>query len=724
MFGGASSEEPGGATTEPRLSYHPALDGLRAVAVLAVIAYHDAYAWAAGGFLGVDAFFVLSGFLITTLLVLEFRRADTINLLAFWGRRLRRLLPALLLVLLAVAIYSATEVPTIQLSALRGDSLASLFYVANWRFISTGSSYFDMFIAPSPVRHLWSLAIEEQFYLVWPLVVLGVFKLFHGSRRALLAVCVAGIVASSVVMASLYNRDDPSRAYFGTDARIHTILVGAVLALVLLARPPRTPTARRNVQIFGLVGAVGMLWTMHALSDQSSSYYHGGSLLFAVAVAGLIAAVMQPSRTALRLGLSLTPLVWIGRISYGLYLWHWPVNVYLTAVRTGWGATQLNVVRLAVTFAFAIASYFLVEMPIRRGVLHGDWARWAAPVAIAGIGLVLIVATIGATSAPSYVGGAGGVVKTSPTSTTRVSPISAQPASSGGAVTAEPGVDFRTGGAVAPLGIVNCPPPRADERDRANAAVREGGPAPKPLPQGPIRVLVVGDSLGCSIAVGLGPAGAPAIVAHQATIVGCGVVSDQVFDEAEPFPRGTEHCPQMVDGLERPALADFRPDLVLWISTWERFNFVDGNQLLPTGTEAWKQSLQRRLTRGYERLTADGARVVFLTVAPPAPASMINGGRIVSPSFDWRFPAMNKQLVRFVADHPDAKLIDVAAKVCPHGAPCPARVAGVEPRHGDGVHFDPPGSVWLTRWMLPQILAAAFAPPAPPTTAPPLPAVP
>jgi peptidoglycan/LPS O-acetylase OafA/YrhL len=725
VFGGASSGESGGATTEPRLSYHPALDGLRAVAVLAVIAYHDAYAWAAGGFLGVDAFFVLSGFLITTLLVLEFRRADTINLLAFWGRRLRRLLPALLLVLLAVAVYSATEVPSIQLSALRGDSLASLFYVANWRFISTGSSYFDMFIAPSPVRHLWSLAIEEQFYLVWPLVVLGVFKLFRGSRRALLAVCVAGIVASSIVMASLYNSVDPSRAYFGTDARIHTILVGAVLALVLLARPPRTPTARRNVQIFGLVGAVGMLWTMHALSDQSSAYYHGGSLLFAVAVAGLIAAVMQPSRTALRLGLSLTPLVWIGRISYGLYLWHWPVNVYLTAARTGWGATQLNFVRLVVTFAFATASYFLVEMPIRRGVLHGDRLRWAAPVAIAGTGLVLIVATVGATSPPSYLGGAGGVVKTSPTTTTRVSQVRAVRGSSGsGALTAEPGVDFRTGGAVGQLGIVNCPPPRADEVDRADAAVKQSGRPPKPRAHGPLRVLVIGDSLGCSFAVGLGPAGAPAIVARQAAIIGCGVVSDQVYDDEEPFPPGTETCSQSVKKLEGDALLSFRPDLVLWISTWERFNFVEGNQLLPTGTEAWKQSFQRRLKAGYARLTANGARLAFVTVAPPSPASMIHGGRIVSPRFDWRFPAMNKQLARFVADQPGARLIDVAAKVCPHGAPCPSRVAGFEPRHGDGVHFDPNGSVWLTRWMLPQILAAASAPPPPPATAPPLPAVP
>ncbi len=465
---------------------------------------------------------------------------------------------------------------------------------------------------------------------------------------------------------------------------------------------------------------------MHALSDQSSLYYHGGSLLFAVAVAGLIAAVMQPNRTALRLGLALTPLVWVGRISYGLYLWHWPVNVYLTEARTGWSATQLNVVRLAVTFAFAIGSYYLVEMPIRRGVLRGGWVRWAAPVAIAGTGLVLIAATVGATSPPSYVGGAGGQA-TAPagsTSQERASQVSAQPASSGGALTAEPGVDFRTGGAVAALGIVNCPPPRDDERAAANDALKQNGPAPKRRPGGPVRVLVVGDSLGCSIAVGLGPAGAPALVMHQATIVGCGVVSDQIFDEEEPFPRGTENCPRMVDDLVGPALAGFHPDLVLWVSTWERFNFVEGSQLLPTGSDAWKQSLQRRLTRGYERLTAGGARLAFVTVAPPAPASMINGGRIVSPRFDWRFPAMNRQIDRFVAAHPDTRLIDIAAKVCPHGAPCPEQVGGVEPRNGDGVHFDPPGSVWISRWMLPQLLAAASAPAPPTPSAPPLPAVP
>jgi hypothetical protein len=269
-----------------------------------------------------------------------------------------------------------------------------------------------------------------------------------------------------------------------------------------------------------------------------------------------------------------------------------------------------------------------------------------------------------------------------------------------------PGVNFRTGGAVAHLGIVECPPPRADERQRAAAAVaRRGSPPPVP-PGGPVRVLVVGDSLGCSIAIGLGPAGAPALEVREATIVGCGVVSDQIFDEEEPFPRGTENCSFYAPTLAAKAMAEFRPDLVLWISTWERFPLVVGDKLLRTGTPAWSRELQRRIEKGYRRLTGDGARLAFVTVAPPAPASMLDGGRIVGPEFDHRFPAMNAELLRFVATHPDTRLIDVATKVCPHGAPCPSAVGHAEPRHGDGVHFQPQGAVWLTRWMLPQLLAA------------------
>jgi peptidoglycan/LPS O-acetylase OafA/YrhL len=235
------------AGTPPHaLTYQPALDGLRALAVAAVVAFHLDEQGLTGGFLGVDAFFVLSGFLITTLLVLEFRRHDGIGLLAFWGRRARRLLPALLLLILAVAIFAWIEVPTDELGRLRGDGIAGLFYVANWRFVASGQSYFDLFTSPSPFRHLWSLAIEEQFYLVWPLVTLACLRLARGRLRLLATVAAVGVVGSAVVMAILYEADDPSRAYYGTDAHAHPILVGVLLALILVDRAAASPAVRRG----------------------------------------------------------------------------------------------------------------------------------------------------------------------------------------------------------------------------------------------------------------------------------------------------------------------------------------------------------------------------------------------------------------------------------------------------------------------------------------------
>ena len=187
----ASGTDPT-AVDRSAFAYRPGLDGLRALSVLAVIAYHNGYVWAVGGFLGVDAFFVLSGFLITTLLVLEYRRADSIGLVAFWGRRLRRLAPG---AAPRPRVRERSTAPSLlrpyELGRLRWDSISSLFYVTNWRFIASGQSYFDLFATPSPFRHLWSLAIEEQFYLVWPLVVLGCLRVRRGATDLLAGVCVA-----------------------------------------------------------------------------------------------------------------------------------------------------------------------------------------------------------------------------------------------------------------------------------------------------------------------------------------------------------------------------------------------------------------------------------------------------------------------------------------------------------------------------------------------------
>ena len=199
----------GDVSENKRFTYQPALDGLRAFAVLSVFAYHLDAGWMRGGFLGVDTFFVLSGFLITSLLIGEWARRGGISFAGFWARRARRLLPALLLVLLAVAAFAVLEVPADQLDRLRGDGLATLFYGANWRFIESGQSYFDLFSEASPLRHMWSLAIEEQFYLVWPLITFACLRLARGRHWLLGLVCGAGAGASIATMAVLYDPATP-----------------------------------------------------------------------------------------------------------------------------------------------------------------------------------------------------------------------------------------------------------------------------------------------------------------------------------------------------------------------------------------------------------------------------------------------------------------------------------------------------------------------------------
>jgi hypothetical protein len=204
------------------------------------------------------------------------------------------------------------------------------------------------------------------------------------------------------------------------------------------------------------------------------------------------------------------------------------------------------------------------------------------------------------------------------------------------------------------------------------------------------------------------PAVAPAIDVEQVAVLGCGVVSDEVWDASEPFPKETQHCHDYVTGLEQAALTDFRPQVVLWVSTWERFNLVVNGRVLDTGSAPWRRELGRRLDAAFDRLTAGGARLLVATIAPPAPSGLLLGERVVSPEFDWKFADMDAALEALVERHrPRAELVDLARKLCPDGPPCPADVDGVEPRKLDGPHFDPAGSVWLARWMLPQILAAA-----------------
>ncbi|HEX3946691.1 MAG TPA: acyltransferase [Acidimicrobiales bacterium] len=394
--------------------YLPALDGLRAFAVAGVLAYHLGFGWASGGYLGVDLFFVLSGFLITSLLLEEWVGTARIRLGAFWARRARRLLPALLLVLVAIAVYvvlngrygSSTSAGQVDLSGLRGDALATLFYVANWHSIFAHQSYFAQFSAPSPLEHTWSLAIEEQFYLVWPPVLLLILALAKGSwRRIGMVVTVVGALASAGLMALLYHPGgDPTRLYFGTDTHAFDMLAGATIAMVAAARPQPGPRVRWALHISAPVAAaaLGVFWVVAGTPAQlpRSWMFQGGFLLCAVLAAIVVADVRQFHQGPLGMVLSIQPLRWIGAISYGIYLWHWPIFVYLNGARTGLSTLPLDLLRVGLTLLVATASYYLVERPIRQRRLKG-WPRFAlAPAAAAVTAVVVVVATLPAVAAP------------------------------------------------------------------------------------------------------------------------------------------------------------------------------------------------------------------------------------------------------------------------------------------------------------------------------------
>jgi len=275
------AEEPvalsGGDLDAPRKSpipFLPGLEGLRGVALAAVLFFHGGFSWAKGGFLGVSTFFTLSGFLITMLLIWEFSTEGRIRLRRFWGRRYRRLMPASLLCLTGVVVFGWLVATPGQLVTLRGDVLASLLYVANWRFIVTQQSYAQVFSAPSPVLHFWSLAIEEQFYLVFPLVVAAVLALAHGSRRALGAVLTVLAVGSLGLMWVLYTPgQDPSRVYYGTGTRAFELLLGALLAIVLshpaglVLRIPRWAWALAGVHLDHYTGFQYAQTTHIAVAD-------------------------------------------------------------------------------------------------------------------------------------------------------------------------------------------------------------------------------------------------------------------------------------------------------------------------------------------------------------------------------------------------------------------------------------------------------------------------
>jgi peptidoglycan/LPS O-acetylase OafA/YrhL len=359
----------------------PGLDGLRAIAVLAVIAYHLDFGWAPGGLLGVGVFFTLSGYLITDLLLGTRAATGSLKLGEFWIRRARRLLPALFLMIVVVVAW-VTLFERSFLPGLRSDVIAATFYVSNWWNIAREASYFARFGPPPPLEHLWSLAVEEQFYLIWPWLVWLGLRLTR-KRPVSAGVTLTGLAlalstASVIAMWVLYEPGiDPTRVYEGTDTRAFGLLIGAALAMVWPSRSLSATLATRPRVLLDGVGVAGLLviaLSIWRTSEYSPFLYHGGLLLLTIGTTATVAALAHPA-SLLGVAVGWAPLRWIGVRSYGIYLWHWPIIV-LTAPSLDQKPTlTLQVLQVAATIIVAALSWRFVEEPIRRGALARLWGK-------------------------------------------------------------------------------------------------------------------------------------------------------------------------------------------------------------------------------------------------------------------------------------------------------------------------------------------------------------
>jgi peptidoglycan/LPS O-acetylase OafA/YrhL len=666
-------------------AYRPFLDGLRAVAVLGVLVYHLNRNWLPGGFLGVDIFFVLSGYLITMLLLAEQRDTGRIHLPTFWARRIRRLLPALLVMLVVMVVLIDLGGDPLALGQARGDLLATLFYFANWHFITSGQSYFTQFLAVSPDRHTWSLAIEEQFYLFWPIVVALILARFR--KRTLATVAATVAVASALWMVVIFDPQDPSRAYYGTDSRIFEILIGALLAIALAG------SQRDRVAIWGRrLAPVALLAIAAAyllLADDNSIYYHGGAVAIAVAAVALIAGLEAGSPID-RL-LSVRPMVLVGLASYGMYLWHFPIIVFTNQWVGPTTTPTIALLAVAFTFAATAISYVVVESPIRRRGLLIRYkltpARLArvVPLASVAVAVVIVAVTANGVFNPNWDNpnnDPSGIVVYTPA----------------------PHVSSAVASQTAPSTPTQTP----------EASITPS-PSPEPLGGPGWTIGVVGDSVMVSAEPGLqAEASRRGWSFISAARRACPVGYEPLYDSAG-IP--SQYQCDLVRTLHDQLIAA-KPDVVIWHDLQSVLaRKSPSGTLLKAGSSAWKKSLFAEWTLVLDRFLAAGARVVI--VLPPLRSQQVRGCQGVASqqrcleiqSQDTVIRQATREWFAGLGGRAGAYLIEVDSLLCPGGYPCPTRIGGIQVRlpGSDQTHFSDAGSTWFAPRLLDKVVAALQA---------------
>ncbi|CAN5677820.1 hypothetical protein BH10ACT1_BH10ACT1_37780 [soil metagenome] len=679
----------------------PALDGLRGLAVAGVLAFHDRRL--EGGWLGVDLFFTLSGFLITSLLVAEVHRSSGVALGRFWQRRARRLLPAFVALVAVLVAWSTFSDDTPWATAdVRGASLAALAYVANWYQAFAAGGYWNRFAAPSPLQHAWSLAIEEQFYLVFPLVVWACARLSRRPVRLLLVVCAAGwsaSLAATLVMGA--GAGNTNRVYLGTDTRVGSVLLGCMLACVLAIIPKRTdpgaepdaeadvvaPSRRRSPSTVmadgAALGAVVILAVLWSKVDGAGSFgLRGGLSLHAALVCVVIAVVVRVPGSVVARALAWRPLVWLGTISYGLYLWHWPVFLYVD-LEVHLGSRAETLVKVSVSLALAVASLVLVERPLRRGgaAVMGGLVPTVAVVAVVVLGAALVPAP---RSIP------GDQLADAPRS---IDELDALPAIGGGAATSS-------------TGPTTTAPPTKDVPDlEAGAPAADGTTSVLERPgrvAGPTRLLVVGDSVPYLLTRALVPVQDQfGLVVANRGLPACSAA------DPEAERRSGAQLPVPPDCLGRwiDDAAAFDPDLVVLslngdVGVELRYDGTWGG----TCTDGYQQRLGERLRDGLATVTGRGARVfVFSPLIAQVPFYRPEG---VAESRR----CLTDLERRIAQEVPGVSTVGFGEWVCPEvDEECRTSLDGNPVDRPDGVHFTGNSALVVWRLVLPEMLKAAGA---------------
>lgn len=638
----------------------PFLDGIRAFAVIAVVLYHAGVEGVSGGLLGVDVFFVLSGFLITSLLCEERIGSGAIRFGRFWANRARRLLPGLFVLLLGVALYAFLFRNSVDVSTIRGDAIATLFYFANWHFVFASQGYFAQGVAPSPLLHMWSLSVEEQYYLVWPLAVLGLLRL--GGPRAVAYASAVGAVCSAVLMGAMFEAGySVDRLYYGTDTRAQALLVGSMLGALAVTRQwrvvPEKLASRAPVRVAGRIvttlSVLTLLWAWHAWNGdgQDPLLYKGGFLLVAVATAVVIGYVTSWRTSVLARVLSVAPIRYIGRISYGLYLYHWPLFLAIDSQRTGLTGAALLTVRLGSALAAAVISFHLVEQPIRRGRLARSWR---------GLGL------------------AGG---------TTVATVAVMVA-----VTVSPAV-----AAVSMKDRVAEPLPALARQLRQMNAFTTN----------PVRFMLVGDSVAMTASVGLGVESVSdyGVRVMDAGVLGCDLTPQYSWSLAgRVWPGGPSDTCWDWHKTFSGALNRSRPEVVgVLIGRWELANHLYDGGWVHVGEATWDGVLENAMDQLVSLLGSRGARVIIYTFPYIDPPDVQLNGSPYPENLPSRVDAWNAILRSVAASHPATTLVNLNAILDP-GGHYDEYVDGIGVRlNDDGIHVSKAGGEWLQSFLLPEV---------------------